>query len=45
LTRFDDGLPDFIGRLRKSFKAGDPLIPSLNRITASFFSLLLANSG
>ena len=29
LDRFDDGLPDFIGRLRKSFKAGDPLIPSL----------------
>lgn len=27
--RFDDGHPDFIGRLRKSFKAGDPLIPSL----------------
>lgn len=29
LDRFDDGLPDFIGRLRKSFKAGDPLITSL----------------
>jgi hypothetical protein len=29
LARFDDGFPDFIGRLRKSFKAGDPLIPSL----------------
>jgi hypothetical protein len=30
LARFDDGLPDFIGRLRQSFKAGDPLIPSLS---------------
>lgn len=29
LSRFDDGQPDYIGRLRKSFKAGDPLIPSL----------------
>lgn len=29
LDRFDDGQPDYIGRLRKSFKAGNPLIPSL----------------
>ena len=29
LDRFDDGKPDFIGRLRKSFKAGHPLIPAL----------------
>ena len=29
LERFDDGQPDFVGRLRRSFKAGDPLIPSL----------------
>ena len=29
LERFDDGLPDYIGRLRKSFKSGEPLIPSL----------------
>jgi hypothetical protein len=29
LDRFDDGQPDFIGRLRKSFKAGNPLITSL----------------
>lgn len=29
LDRFDDGQPDYINRLRKSFKAGDPLIPSL----------------
>ena len=29
LDRFDDGQPDFIGRLKKSFKAGDPLIPDL----------------
>jgi len=29
LDRYDDGLPDYIGRLRKSFKAGVPLIPEL----------------
>ncbi len=29
LARFDDGQPDFVGRLKKSFKAGNPLIPSL----------------
>jgi hypothetical protein len=29
LARYDDGLPDYLDRLRKSFKAGDPLIPSL----------------
>lgn len=29
LSRFDDGLPDYVGRLKKSFKAGQPLIPSL----------------
>lgn len=29
LSRFDDGQPDYIGRLKKSFKAGSPLIPSL----------------
>lgn len=29
LDRFDDGQPDFLDRLKKSFKAGDPLIPSL----------------
>ena len=29
LDRFDDGEPDYIGRLRKSFKAGTPLIPAL----------------
>lgn len=29
LSRFDDGQPDYIGRLKKSFKAGIPLIPSL----------------
>lgn len=29
LERFDDGLPDYLGRLKKSFKAGDPLIPVL----------------
>lgn len=29
LDRFDDGQPDFLVRLRKSFKAGNPLIPDL----------------
>lgn len=29
LSRFDDGQPDYVGRLKKSFKAGTPLIPSL----------------
>ena len=29
LSRFDDGLPDYVERLKKSFKAGQPLIPSL----------------
>lgn len=29
LSRFDDGKPDYIERLKKSFKAGNPLIPSL----------------
>ena len=29
LSRFDDGLPNYVERLKKSFKAGQPLIPSL----------------
>ena len=29
LSRFDDGQPDYLERLKGSFKAGDPLIPSL----------------
>jgi transposase len=29
LKKFDDGQPDYIGRLRKSFKASKPLIESL----------------
>ena len=29
LSRFDDGQPDYVERLKKSFKAGTPLIPSL----------------
>ncbi|MCD7712803.1 MAG: IS1634 family transposase [Firmicutes bacterium] len=29
LDRFDDDQPDYVERLKKSFKAGDPLIPSL----------------
>ena len=29
LSRFDDGLPDYVNRLKKSFKEGNPLIPSL----------------
>ncbi len=29
LSRFDDGRPDYVLRLKESFKAGNPLIPSL----------------
>lgn len=29
LHRFDDGLPDYVDRLKKSFKAGNPMIPAL----------------
>lgn len=29
LDRFDDGQPDYVDRLKRSFKAGSPLIPSL----------------
>ena len=29
LSRYDDGQPDYVDRLKKSFKAGAPLIPSL----------------
>lgn len=29
LSRFDDGQPDYLERLKRSFKTGDPLIPSL----------------
>ena len=29
LDRYDDGQPDYVERLKKSFKAGTPLIPSL----------------
>lgn len=29
LDRFDDGQPDYVERLKKSFKAGTPLIPEL----------------
>lgn len=29
LSRFNDGQPDYVERLKKPFKAGNPLIPSL----------------
>jgi hypothetical protein len=29
LSRFDDGMPDYLGRLRESFRAGAPLIGAL----------------
>ena len=29
LSKFDDGKPDYVERLRKSFKDGEPLIPEL----------------
>ena len=28
LDHFDDGQPDYVERLKKSFKAGSPLLPS-----------------
>jgi Flp pilus assembly protein TadB len=31
LDKFDDGLPDYLQRLRRSFRAGIPLIQSLER--------------
>ena len=31
LDRFDDGEPDYVNRLKNSFKAGNPLIPELRR--------------
>ena len=34
LSRFDDGLPDYVSRLKKSFVAGDPLIPALRPFCA-----------
>ena len=31
LTRYDDGQPNYLERLRNSFRAGIPLIPSLEQ--------------
>ena len=37
LSRFDDGEPDFLNRLRASLREGNPIIPELNDlIDASF---------
>ena len=35
LARFDDGKPDYLKRLRQSFKDGQPLIDSLSELAAS----------
>lgn len=35
LKRFDDGLPDFVPRLKKSFKDGSPMIPELQPFCSS----------
>lgn len=35
LDRFDDGQPDYVTRLKNSFKAGTPLIPSLEPYCSS----------
>ncbi len=35
LKRFDDGSPDFVVRLKKSFKDGSPLIPELQPFCSS----------
>ena len=34
LARFDDGLPDYLDRLRESFRNGIPIIPLLNEYTS-----------
>jgi len=34
LSRFDDGEPDYLARLRKSFKEGKPIIPLLEDLAA-----------
>ena len=31
LSRFDDGKPDYVERLKQSFKQGKPIIPELQR--------------
>ncbi len=31
LSRFDDGMPDYVDRLKKSFKAGNPIINELQK--------------
>ena len=35
LSRYDDGQPDYLNRLKQSFKAGNPLIPSLRPYCSS----------
>lgn len=35
LQRFDDGKPDYLERLKKSFKTGEPMIPSLKPYCSS----------
>ncbi len=35
LDKFDDGKPDYMGRLRDSFRHGKPLIDSLNKYVAN----------
>ena len=34
LSRYDDGKPDYLGRLRQSFRDGDPIIASLADLTS-----------
>ena len=36
LSRYDDGQPNYVERLKKSFKAGNPLIPVLPEFATSF---------
>lgn len=35
LSRFDDGFPDYLARLRESFRNGKPLIPLLDEFVSS----------
>jgi transposase len=43
LSRFDDGLPDFVKRLRESFRAGTPIIKELNDLVEPIDSLKITS--
>jgi transposase len=37
LSRYDDGLPNYLGRLRESFRSGEPLIPLLDEYVSDTY--------